>query len=524
MTETNEDVAESAPSRRTTVEWLLDQIERVGNRLPDPALLFLLALIATWGLSAWLSGVEFAEKNPSTGDPVRVQNLITGEGIAKFLQTMVKSYTDFPPLGIVLVAMLGVGVAEASGLVHVGLKELLRFTPQTLLTPMLLLVAILSHTAADAGYLLVIPIGGVMFHAAGRHPLAGIACAFAGVSGGFSANFIPSGIDPLLAGLTESGVRVVDETRGVNALCNIYFTASSSVLVILVGWYLTDRVVEPRLRDTPFTDAAATPESVDEVTSRQRLGLFAALAVILIGTIGLIIWCLPEDSPMRAGGSLTSVVPRAPLMDSIVPLIFLYFFIPGVVHGYVSGTFKNHRDVVDGMKKAMESMGYYMVLVFFAALFIAAFRDSNLGLLLAVKGAAALESMQAPDSITILGLILLTAFVNLFIGSASAKWALLAPIFVPMLMLRGVSPELTQAAYRVGDSTSNIITPMMPYFPLVVVFCQRYVKHAGVGTLGSLMLPYSVVFLILWSLFLLGYWALGIPLGLEAPYTYSPPE
>jgi aminobenzoyl-glutamate transport protein len=211
-------------------------------------------------------------------------------------------------------------------------------------------------------------------------------------------------------------------------------------------------------------------------------------------------------------------------MGAIVPLIFLFFFVPGIVHGYVSGRFKNHHDVVGGMKKAMESMGYYLVLVFFAALFINAFTSSNLGLLLAVKGATFLKSMNASATITIVGLIFLTAFVNLFIGSASAKWAMLAPIFVPMLMLRGVSPELTQAAYRVGDSSTNIITPMMPYFPLVVVFCQRYVKQAGVGTLGSLMLPYSITFLILWTVFLLGYWMLGLPLGIDASYSYTVPK
>jgi len=509
---------------RTLVEWMLDRVERVGNTLPDPAVLFVIALITVWVASAWLSGMTFTEENPTTKEPVKVVNLLTGPSIAAFLENMVKSFTDFPPLGVVLVAMLGVGVAEASGLVHVGLKELLRFTPKQFLTPMLLLVAVLSHTAADAGYLLVIPIGGVMFHAAGRHPLAGIACAFAGVSGGFSANFIPSGIDPLLAGLTESGALMVDGERKVNALCNIYFTAASSIFVILVGWYLTDRIVEPRLRNTPYTDDESANDSVGDVTARERTGLIAAIAVAMLGAIALIIWCWPIDSPMRAGGSLTSVKPRAPLMGAIVPLIFLFFFVPGVVHGYVSGKFKNHRDVVGGMKKAMESMGYYLVLVFFAALFINAFTSSNLGLLLAVKGAAFLKSMNAPDTITIVGLIFLTAFVNLFIGSASAKWALLAPIFVPMLMLGGVSPELTQAAYRVGDSSTNIITPMMPYFPLVVVFCQRYVKHAGVGTLGSLMLPYSVTFLILWTVFLLGYWMLGLPLGIESTYTYTLPQ
>lgn len=509
--------------KRTPVEWMLDRIERIGNSLPDPAVLFVIALIAVWIASAFLAEIAFEEVNPNTGEPVKVVNLLTGESIAAFLENMVKAFTGFPPLGVVLVAMLGVGVAEASGLVHVGLKELLRFTPKQLLTPMLLFVAVLSHTAADAGYLLVIPIGGVMFLAAGRHPLAGIACAFAGVSGGFSANFIPSGIDPLLAGLTESGVLVVDPERKVNALCNLYFTAASSLLVILVGWYLTDRIVEPRLRNTPFTNDDPANDLIQQSTTRERVGLLTALIVALAGAGGLILWCLPEDSPMRAAGSLTSVKPPAPLMGAIVPLIFLFFFIPGIVHGYISGRFKSHRDVIGGMKKSMESMGYYLVLVFFAALFINAFSSSNLGLLLALKGAALLESMNTIDAVTVVGLIFLTAFVNLFIGSASAKWALLAPIFVPMLMLRGVAPELTQAAYRVGDSSTNIITPMMPYFPLVVVFCQRYVKNAGVGTLGSLMLPYSVTFLLLWTIFLLGYWMLGVPLGIDASYTYASP-
>ncbi len=232
---------------------------------------------------------------------------------------------------------------------------------------------------------------------------------------------------------------------------------------------------------------------------------------------------IPEDSALRAeNGTLTSVRPPAPLMEAIVPLIFLVFLVPGIVHGYVSGTFKSHRDVIKGMTRSMETMGYYLVLVFFAALFIAVFTQSNIGALLALKGAAFLKESGASPAVTIVGIILLSAVVNLLVGSASAKWAMLAPIFVPMLMMVGLSPELTQAAYRVGDSSTNIITPMMPYFPLVVVFCQRYVKNTGIGTVGAMMLPYSVVFLVLWTLFLLLYWGLGIPLGFQAPYEYAP--
>jgi aminobenzoyl-glutamate transport protein len=506
---------------RTLTQRALDNLERVGNMLPDPAVLFILGLLITWVLSWILAGVEFAEIDPRTGDPIRVANMLTGPALAHFLATMVTTFTSFPPLGVVLVALLGVGVAEHSGFINTCLKGLLNITPRMLLTPMLILVAIVSHTAADAGYVLVIPLGGVIFYAAGRHPLAGIGAAFAGVSGGFSANFIPSGIDPLLAGITQSGVSVLDVDRTVNPLCNFYFTAASSLLIILVGWFLTDRVVEPRLRNTPIDgDPDEMPEMAD-VSLREWAGMCAGLAIIVLGLAGLALWAWPVDSALRApDGSLTAMRPAAPLMEAIVPLIFLLFLLPGIVHGYIAGTFKSHRDVVEGMSKSMGTMAYYLVLVFFAALFIAAFRDSNLGALLALKGAAFLENLGAPAGVTIVGIILLSGGVNLLVGSASAKWALLAPIFVPMLMSLGLSPELTQAAYRVGDSSTNIITPMMPYFPLVVVFCQRYVRGTGIGTLVSLMLPYSLTFLLLWTGFLLVYWASGLPLGLQAPYTY----
>jgi aminobenzoyl-glutamate transport protein len=511
----------SSPARRTFTQRALDQLERVGNMLPDPAVLFLLGLLITWLLSWLLAGVEFAEIDPRTGEPIRIANQLTGPALAHFLAGMVTTFTSFAPLGIVLVALLGVGVAEHSGFINACLKGLLRITPRMLLTPMLILVAIVSHTAADAGYVLVIPLGGVIFYAAGRHPLAGIGAAFAGVSGGFSANVVPSGLDPLLAGLTQSGVSVLDAGRTVNPLCNFYFTASSSLLIILVGWFLTDRVIEPRLRGTPIDGDPENMPKLAEVTTRERAGMWAGLAIIVLGLTGLVLWAWPADSALRApDGSLTSMRPAAPLMEAIVPLIFLLFLLPGIVHGYIAGTFKSHRDVVQGMSKSMGTMAYYLVLVFFAALFIAAFRDSNLGALLALKGASFLKELGAPAGVTIVGVILLTALVNLVIGSASAKWALLAPIFVPMLMSLGLSPELTQTAYRIGDSTANIITPMMPYFPLVVVFCQRYVRGTGIGTLVSLMLPYSLAFLVLWSIYLLVYWGLGLPLGLQAPYTY----
>ena len=494
-------------------------IEYAGNKLPDPAVLFLLLLLITWGVSYLLAPLEFTEVNPRTGEPIRVVNQLAGSELARFMANMVQTFTGFHPLGVVLVALLGVGVAEHTGFINAVLKFMLGFSHRKLLTPVLILVAIVSHTAADAGYVLVIPLGGVIFYAAGRHPLAGIAAAFAGVSGGFSANFIPSGIDPLLQGLTKVGVDIIDPARDVNPLCNIYFTGISSVLIVALGWFITDRLVEPRLRGTAVDGDADEMPKMEELTPRERRGMWAGLASVVLGLILLALLTMPEDSALRYEGEITSF--KAPLMQMIVPLIFLLFVIPGIVHGYVAGTVKNHRDIIKGMSKAMSTMGYYLVMAFFAALFIDAFNKSNVGVLIAIKGANFLKNMGAADQITIIGIILLTAFVNLMVGSASAKWALLSPIFVPMLMTLGISPELTQAAYRVGDSTTNIITPLMPYFPLVVVFCQRYVKQTGIGTVAALMLPYSVTFLVAWSAFLVLYWKIGIPLGLQATYVYQ---
>lgn len=506
---------------------MLDRLEWLGNKLPDPAVLFLVGMLIVWVLTGLLSGVTFTEIDPRSNQPIKLNNLMTLGSLATFMTSMVKDFVEFKPLGVVLVALLGVGVAEHSGFINACLKSMLNVTPKMLLTPMLILVAIVSHTAADAGYVLVIPIGGVMFYAAGRHPLAGIAAAFAGVSGGFSANFIPSGIDPLLAGLTESGVHILEPGMTVNPLCNWFFMSASCVLIVLVGWFLTDFVVEPRLKATAIDGDPDEMPKMEELSARDRKGMWAGLITIFICAALLVAWAIPADSALRAPrdpatpevvGSLTATT--APLMQSIVPLIFLFFVFPGIIHGYVSGRFKNHRDVITGMSKAMGTMAYYLVLVFFAALFIAAFANSNLGVLFAVRGANFLKEMNAPVGVSICGIIVLTAMVNMLVGSASAKWAMLSPIFVPMMMLTGMSPELTQAAYRVGDSSTNIITPMMPYFPLVVVFCQRYVKQTGIGTVVAMMIPYSVTLLVLWSMFLLMYWGFGLPLGLDAPYTY----
>ncbi len=499
---------------------LLDSVERIGNRLPDPALLFFLLLLAVWVLSALMAQFTYSHIDPRSDAPIEVANLLTADSLTSFLSGMVKTFVNFHPLGVVLLAMLGIGVADHTGFIRAGLRALLELTSPRLLTPMLLLIAIISHSAADAGYVLVIPLGAVIFQAAGRHPLTGIAVAFAGVSGGFSANFIPSAIDPMLQGISQAGAQLIDPGLVLNPLNNWFFTSASTLLIVGVGWWVTDRLVEPRMVQEVVDGDLADVPRLESLSAAERRGLQAGLLTMAIGGLALAASAWPASSAWRAveGGLAAS---SAPLMRSIVPLIFLFFLLPGVVYGCVAGTVKNHRDIVAGMSQAMSGMGYYIVMAFFAALFIAEFGRSNLGALFALQGAAWLKAAALPGGITVISVVLITGLVNLFVGSASAKWALLAPILVPMLMQLGISPDLTQAAYRVGDSSTNIITPLMPYFPLVVVFCQRYVSSTGIGTVVAMMLPYAVSFLVTWTGFLLLYWAVGLPLGLQASYGYG---
>ncbi|TVL29632.1 AbgT family transporter [Shewanella xiamenensis] len=508
----------------TGFQRFLNTVETVGNKLPDPAVLFALFLGLVWLISWGLSGVSFDEIDPRTGNPIQVVNMLEGGALTVFTSTIVSTFVTFPPLGVVLVAMLGLGVAEHTGFINAGLRSILSVTPKMLLTPVLIAVGILSHVAVDAGYVLVIPLGAVIFYAAGRHPLAGIAAAFAGVSGGFSATVgVPSSLDPMLAGLTQAAARLSADpaaaTLTINPLNNIFFTSASAVLIILVGWFLTDKVIEPRLKNTAVNGDPSTLPTLDELAPHERRGLKFAMGAMLLCVLGLVFTAYGDNSAWRGtDGALTSA--SAPLMRSIVAIIFVFFLVPGIVYGYVAGTANNHRAIIQGMSKSMSGMGYYIVMAFFCAQFIYAFGQSNLGALMAIKGALALKELALPMGVTLVGIVFLTAFVNLLVGSASAKWALIGAIMVPMLMELGVSPDLTQAAYRVGDSSTNIITPLMPYFPLIVVFCQKYVKESGIGTLVALMLPFSISFLLLWSGFLLAYWALGLPLGIGSSFTF----
>lgn len=508
--------------------WLnrvLNGIEIVGNKLPDPAVLFALLLAVVWVVSWALSSVSFSEIDPRSNEAIQIKNLLAPVNLTDFISKIVNTFVTFPPLGVVLVAMLGLGVAEYTGFINAGLRSILNVTPKFLLTPVLIAVGVLSHIAVDAGYVLVIPLGAVIFYAAGRHPLAGIAAAFAGVSGGFSATFfVPSSLDPLLAGLTQAAARLSSDPAAanivINPLNNFFFTTASTFLVVIIGWILTDKFIEPRLQKNPVDADPADLPKMDELQPNERKGLRWAVFA-MVASLVLLVWsAVPETSAWRSPTNAQLTHSSAPLMQSIVAIIFVFFLIPGVVYGYVAGTANNHRDIIKGMSQAMSGMGYYIVMAFFCAQFIFAFGQSNLGALLAIKGAGFLKEMALPMGVTLVGIVLLTSSVNLLVGSASAKWALIGSVMVPMLMELGVSPDLTQAAYRVGDSSTNIVTPLLPYFQLIVVFCRRYVKSTGIGTLIALMLPYSIAMLVLWTAFLLGFWALDIPLGIGSTYAY----
>lgn len=496
---------------RSGTNWL-DVIERVGNKLPDPIAIFVIAMLAVYVLSALLSPVAFSAIHPGTGEPIRIVSQLTLSAIVKNVTNMVSEFVRFPPLGLVLVALLGVSVAEKAGLIGALVRGLLSMTPRRLLTPMILFVAIISHSAGDAGFVLVVPLGGVIFQSAGRSPLAGIAIAFAGVSAGFSANFLPSALDALLQGFTQASARIIDPNAHVNPLCNWGFMSASSILVILVGWLVGERWVIPRAVEIPQT-SSENAETLQGLSPLEKSALFWSGMSVIMLTV-LIAWAAwRQDSPLRApDGTLTG--PQAPLLNAMVPLLFFYFVIPGIVYGWKSGSLQGHRDVIAGMTASMESMAYYMVMAFFAAQFTASFRDSQMGALLSVEGARTLASLQAHPLVLLLGVVLLAGFIDLFIGSASAKWAVMAPVLVPMLMPLGIGPEWTQAAFRIGDSSCNVMTPLLPYFPLVLSYCQRYSPQLGVGTLIALMMPFTVWFMVTWSVLLCVFWLAGWPLGI----------
>lgn len=496
--------------------WL-NFIERQGNRLPPPALLFVwlcLGLILLSALSAFL-GLEASLPVEGGGDrKIVARSLLSGEGIRWILTHTVENFVSFAPVGSVLVAVLGLGIAEHSGLLRLLLERLVAVTPRLLLSWVVVFAGILSNLAMDAGYVVLIPLAGLLFAAAGRPPLAGIAAAFAGVSAGYSANLLLGPVDAILAGMSSEAVAMVDESYRVSIAGNYYFAAASTLLLSLVATLVTERWVIPRLADQgadPSEHLDPSQPHQTGLSSNAVRGLWALALWTMLFTLALLWASLPESGLLRDPQAPALV--KSALVQGVVVLLALYFAVAGWLFGRISGTFKSGRDVIAAMETTMGTMAGYLVLMFFAAQFVNYFAWSQLGSLLAALGAQTLSGWALPSSLLLVVFVLLAAFVNLFVGSASAKWGLLAPVFVPMFFLLGISPEASQMAYRIGDSSTNIITPLMPYFGVVVVFAQRYRPELGIGTLVAMMLPYSLAFLVSWTGLLILWFFLGWPLG-----------
>jgi len=523
---------------KSTQKGFLGWIERTGNRLPDPVFIFFYLILFLIVVSVICSLLGVSANHPTkvdaSGNPAIIKgaSLLSAENIRRLWVEMSKTFTHFHPIGYVLVVMLGAGVAERSGLFASAIKAALRNAPKFLLTPVVALVAMLSNHAADAGYVVMIPLAAIIFAAAGRHPLAGIACGFAGVSGGFSANIAPGQLDALLYGITETAYEAssIDAGWTSNIAGNSFFIIALLFVYLPLIWWVTDKIIEPKLGKwvpDSGSDMASYGHEDKPLTDEQRKGLRWALFALL-GVCAL--WAIMTFMPGRplydptacppdqaSAGLCASVSNYGPFFRSLVAGFMIVFLAAGWAYGKAAGTIKNHRDLVDMMSEAMKDMGYYLVLMFAAAHFVAMFNWSNLGLVSAVHGAEAIKSSGLPMPIVLGLIVIFSAILNLFVGSASAKWALLAPVMVPMLLLLGISPDAATAVYRVGDGATNIITPLMVYFPLVLVFAQRWKKDFGLGSLTAMMIPYSIWMLITGVILVMLWIVLGWPFGPGAP-------
>ncbi len=494
----------------------LNYTEKAGNSLPHPATLFALFALLVLIISFVAHFFQWTATHPGTGDVIRPINLLNVDGIHRIILEMVHNFTSFAPLGIVIVAMLGIGIAESSGLIAALIRLMVLKSPKKYLTFVLVLAGILSNTASDIGYVLLIPLAGTIFLSIKRNPLTGMAAAFAGVSGGFSANLFLGTIDPLLAGLSQEAAQIINPTYEVNPTANYYFMFVSTFLIALAGTWVTEKIVAPRLGD--YT-GLHEQEEIGELKPNEKKGLLWAGIVLLILSAIVLIGILPENGFLRLPGE--SIL-KSPVIKGIIALLLVFAGGTGLAYGLASGSFKNDTDVVNGMSASIKTLATYIVLVFFAAQFVAFFKWSHLGEIIAINGAIFLKSINIGSIPLIIAFIILAATINMAMGSASAKWAIMAPVFIPLFMELGYSPELSQVVYRIGDSVTNLISPMMSFFALIIAFFQKYDKKANIGTIISTMLPYTFVFFIVWSILIIVWMQLGLPLGPGAPLHYNP--
>ncbi len=503
--------------KKNFFDFFLNFLEKGGNALPHPATLFALFAIGVLLLSAIGSWLNWQAVHPATNENISVINLLSKEGLRYIIEEMVNNFTSFAPLGIVLAAMLGIGIAETSGLIGVFIRMLVLSAPRKILTFVIVFAGILSNAASDIGYVLLIPLAGIIFHASGRHPFVGMAAAFAGVSGGFSANLIISTIDPLLAGLSEEAAHFIDPHYHVNPTANYYFMAVSTILIAFLGTIVTEKIVEPRFGKYK---GEIKQETIEVLSQKEKKGLRWSMIVFVFWVLIILAGIIPENGLLRgANGGLLS----SPVIKGVITFLILIAGSMGIVYGAITGVFKSDKDVANGMALSLKTLTHYIVLVFFAAQFVSYFRESNIGVIMAIKGAETLVKANIGVIPLMLMFVVLAASINMLMGSASAKWAIMAPIFVPIFMLLNFSPELSQAVYRIGDSVTNPISPMMSFFALIIAYFQKYDKNTGLGTIIATMLPYSIAFFIGWSLLLILWILTGTPLGPGAGLFYELP-
>ena len=543
-----------AQTETTTTGGFLGWIERIGNKLPDPATLFLMGTLGIMVLSAlavamdwsvthelprvvegsdeviWEVQYETATVTLEDGtteeqDVPKVSkptSLLTAEGIYWLLKNLVKNFMEFPPLGIVLVGMIGIGLAERVGLVAVLLKYLMLLVPRALLTPAMVFLGIMSSMGIDAGYVVLPPLAAMLYRAVGRSPMAGIAAVFAGVAAGFNANLFITGLDPMLAKFTQEGAQVLDANYEVAATCNWWFAIASTFVITLAGWFTTSVFVERRFKRAAPEDGGPVPITDEELKAQEIKPEEKSALLWAFGSLGLVL-AIVVASVLIPGWALHGTDgPFEKWVGRIVPILFFCFTVPSLVYGVRIKAIRNDKDAAKMMVDAIAAMAPIIVLAFFAAQFIECFQYSGLDRMAALAGGQALGKAELETGVLVVAFIAVTVSFNMFVGSMSAKYAMFAPIFVPMFMLVGISPELTQAAYRIGDSVSNIITPLNAYLIIVLVFMRQVMPKAGMGTLIATMLPYTIVFGVVWTLLILGWIEMGWDLGKDGPLTYDP--
>ncbi|RIL77250.1 AbgT family transporter [Staphylococcus cohnii] len=508
-------MASNIREKPTMINKFLNIVEKIGNKLPDPSILFFLMCLGLAIITWIVSLFHVTVKHPGTGNTIAIKNILSKDGISMILNDAIKNFSEFPALGLVLSVMLGVGIAERTGYFDKLMVQIVHKAPKQIIVPVIILIGIIGNAAGDAAPIVLPPLTAMVFIKLGYHPIAGLAMAYASALGGFSANVMIGMSDALLYAFTEPATKIVSDKITVNVAMNWYFIAASVAVLLPAVYWVTMRFVIPRLGSYDDTQSnIKIDDDNHDLTSKESKAVFWANISFITTLILLIVMAIPQNSFLR-NAKTGSLLNDSPIINGVGLIILLIFLVPGLVYGIIMKEFNSSKDLGKMLSDSMASMGSFIVIVFFAAQLLAFLEWSNLGMIVAVKGAEVLQGQNG--IVLILGVIFLGALINLLVGSASAKWGILAPIFIPMLVIVGFHPAFTQMLYRIGDSISNPITPMMPYLPLLLSYAQKYDKNMKLGSLLSSLMPYTIILSIVWPIFMIIWYLLGWPLGPGGP-------